>query len=467
MKAIERVSIARVFSDLVKADRIIDMAEMEYWRKICQQYSITNDMEIKASAMSLADAMENIRGSEEKELRESILRDCRKMTLSDGFCAHPEALIMTAMIMFLDSEQAQRVDMISVPKSNFNIEKGTVLYVESEYNEDINKVIASEHRYIFKELQLIGFHFIYLPKIIAHYRNTDSALFREILSFLAPRLSPEGIETTYNSLLKMNTASFCKDVLCNKIGISELRDTYPALLIKISDNYVGETEYANYLKIEADDGIVYLIRSFVDMFCAIQRSDNFVINTSEETNSRFHYYGFYKQLLDIFLIRRNIRSTIHINPFTEEISFPEIDMKLMGLHRRERALYVLLLCMENKEINFNMPRNASDMEKYNRKIQYIRKCYSEIYEILGGKGDSAPDLSIPEIRRPIFSCLKKALRTMNMLYNKEDYNITKDSDGSFNVHIERDIVYVKDSGSGNPVPLRESELYKRILQVQK
>lgn len=81
--------------------------------------------------------------------------------------------------------------------------------------------------------------------------------------------------------------------------------------------------------------------------------------------------------------------------------------------------------------------------------------------MFGGETESVPDLTIPEIRRPIFSCLKRSLRNLPSLYNPEDYNITKNSDGSFAVHIEPDLVFVKQLNNDEPVPLHESEMYLR------
>lgn len=140
-------------------------------------------------------------------------------------------------------------------------------------------------------------------------------------------MSEDGIENAYGSLMKMTTDIFCKDLLCNKCGITDLRNTYPSLLIKIGNSFVGEVAYANYLKIEVDENILPTVQSLLDSFCDMLNSDVYVVNTSEERDSQFHFHGFYKQLLDIFLIRKNIRSRIVIDPYKEEIAFPDVDAK--------------------------------------------------------------------------------------------------------------------------------------------
>ncbi|MDE5643235.1 MAG: hypothetical protein K2I56_07050 [Muribaculaceae bacterium] len=460
-----KVAAARIFADLIKADRIIDTGEMECWRNICTKYAIDRDARIEARDVSFAEALDAICNSGVQGLKEDLLGDCRSMTVSDGFCAHSEALLMIALTTVLDSGQPFRGEVISIPRANFNIDIATALYIESEFDPETNNAVLTNYRSIFKEFQLAGFHFVYIPKIIDHYKYTDPALFKDILSFLAPSMSESGLDNTYKSLMKMTTDVFCKDLLCNKCGITELRNTMPSLLIKIGNSYVGEDQYANYLRIDVDEDIALTVQTFVDRFSEMLSADMFVVNTSEERDNQFHFHGFYKQLLDIFLVRRNIRSAIHLNPYKEEIFFPDIDSKAMGLHRRERVLYALMLCQGRDGINFNLPKSADAMERYKRRMKRIQQRYTAIYELFGGDKEIVPDLSIPEIRRPIFSCLKRSIRNLPALYNPDDYNISKDADGSFSVNIEPELVFVHQLGSDNPVPLVESEMYRRWSQI--
>ena len=435
---------------------------MECWNRVCAKYSIDKEVETDAQYVSFSDALESICNSGVQGLKEDLLSDCRSMTVSDGFCAHSEALILIALILMLDSDQPFRVETFSIPKASFNIDIATSLYIESDYDAATNEAIRVNYRSLFKEFQLAGFHFVYPPKIIEHYQDTDPKLFHQILSFLAPSMSESGIENAYKSLMKMTTGVFCKDLLCNKCGITDLRNTYPSLLIKIGNSFVGEDAYANYLKIEVDEDILSTVQSFIDRFCEMLSSDVYVVNTSEERDSQFHFHGFYKQLLDIFLIRKNIRSHILIDPYKEEIFFPDVDAKANGLHRRERALYTLLLCYGKDGINFNQPKSTDGLSKYMKRMEKIQTRYSIIYSLFGGTADTAPDLSIPEIRRPIFSCLKRSLKNIPSLYNPEDYNLTKNRDGVFSVNIDDNMVLVTELDSAEPIPLTNSKLFKKF-----
>ena len=98
-------------------------------------------------------------------------------------------------------------------------------------------------------------------------------------------------------------------------------------------------------------------------------------------------------------------------------------------------------------------------------MKKIQQRYSAIYEMFGGEKDSAPDLSVPEIRRPIFSCLKRSLKNLSSLYNPEDYNITKTGDGTFSVHVEPELVYVSQLDGDDPVPQHESDIYRKWSKI--
>ncbi len=460
-----KVAIARIFADLIKADRIIDAGEMDCWNRVRAKYSIDKEIETEAQYVSLADALDAICVSGVQGLKEDFLADCRSMTISDGFCAHSEALLMITLILMLDSRQPFKVEVFSIPRANFNIDIATSLYIENEYDPDTNEAIRNNYRALFKEFQLAGFHFVYPPKIIEHYQDTDPKLFRQILSFLAPSMSKSGIENAYKSLMNMTTGSFCKDLLCNKCGITDIRNTCPSLLIKIGNSFVGEDAYANYLKIEVDDDILSTVQAFVDRFSEMLSGDVYVVNTSEERASQFHFHGFYKQLLDIFLIRKNIRSKIVIDPQKEEIFFPDIDTKATGLHRRERVLYALLLCCGAEGLNFNRPKSGDALTQYNKRMENIQTRYRVIYSMFRGEGDEAPDLREPTIRRPIFACLKRSLKNLPSLYNPEDYNVTKNREGIFFVNIDSDLIFVNELESDEPVPLKESKMYQRWTEA--
>ena len=464
MKKIERISISRILFDFIKADRIIDAGEMNQYATLKEHYAISKEDEIAATRMTFADAV-NVLSKSEKGLIMDFVGDCSDMTLSDGFCDRSEALLLLALRCKLTSDYDD-VEILSIPKSLFNITASSILYVESRTEPEINKIIIENYRSLYKECQLAGFNFIYIPKVIEHYKNTDRELTNQIISFLAPSFADEGVNTVVDGLFSMTTTSFCKDILCNKLGITSLRSTSPSLLIKIGESYVGDNIFSNYFKIEIDAEIVVTLQRMLDDFLSMISADIITISKAEEKKNQFLYHGFYKQLLDIFMMRKNVRSRVVINPYTEEISFPDIDSKLEKLHRREKALYILILILTYEGgVNFNPPTSGKQLERYYAKMNAIQERYQIIYELFGGEKDKAPDLIQPEIRRPIISCLKKSLNLLkDTLYNSEDYMITKDEFGNLRVGLEQDLQYIH-SGINGIIRLADSDIFKKITKV--
>ena len=463
MKKEERIAICRVLLDLIKADHIIDSGEMEHYSLLCQKYSITKDEEVSASHITFAGAV-NILSNSERGLKLDLLGDCSEMTVSDGFCARSEALLLIALRNKLGSDD-DNVQVVSIPQPIFNVAEGSILYIESR-EENLNEIIQSKYRAIFKECQVAGFNFIYIPKVIEHYRNTDKQLIRKIIEFLAPSFTEEGIETAINGLLSMNSSIFCKDILCNKLGINDFRNTEPAFIIKIGRSFVDEDVYANYLKLDIDENLMDTLQLFIDSFLGMLSSDIITVSTAEEKKNQFMYSGFYKLLLDIFLLRKNIRSRLVIKPFCEMIYYPDVDQKLCSLHRREKALYLLLLILSNDGgINFSQPKSAKQINSYNKRMDLLQKRYQVVYSLFGGESDKAPDLRVAEIRRPIVSCLKRSLAHLQgMLYNAEDYMLLKDEYGCLRVDLEPQLQFIQFVDK-QIIPLIDSDVYKKILAL--
>jgi hypothetical protein len=465
MRAEERIAICRILTDLIKADLVIDSNEMQEYVKLCESYNIRREEEIKASSITLSEAVSLLKQSD-RGLQRDFIGDFCDLSMSDGFCARPEALLLIGLSRCLEDPYSS-AQILSIPQPVFNVAFGSVLYIESSTNEGLNQVINDNFRTLFKECQVVGFNFIYVPKVIEHYRSTDRKLTSRIVRFLSPALSDEGVENVINGLLSINTQNFCKDILCNKLGIKELRDTEPALLIKIGRSYVNDNLYANYLKINVDENIVKQMQKLLDTFSGMLSSDNINVSKVEEKKNQFLYHGFYKQLLDIYLIRRNVRSTVNVHPYKEEILMPDIDMKLTKLHRREKALYLLLLIVSKEGgINFNLPQNAKQAQIYEKRMRLFQNRYKVIYELFGGERGGAPDLTQAEIRRPIISCLRRSLAEISgILYNANDYMINKDVDGYIKVNLDDKELFIFEPERGY-VYLYESDIYRKIIDMR-
>lgn len=464
MKKVERASIVRVLVDLIKADSVIDEGEIALYARLKQDFNISREDEICASSMTLADAVMTLADSS-SQLRKSLMEILSKMSVSDGFCAEQEAQLLLALFFCLDDEYVGMSEVYSIHEPEVIIDDNQVIYVESAFDKNINSDITDNYRSIDKEFRLAGFNFIYIPYISDHYKNTDLELFKEITKFLAPTISDDHIPILVKHLQNITTAEYCSEQLCNKLGIQNLRDVPPSLLIKISNTFVGDKLYTNFLRITIDNDVLPMTQDFVDRYIGMLSSATRFVKSTEEAHGQFMYHGFYKQLFDIYVLQRGVKSGILLDLIKGSLFLPELSVEISGLHRRDKALYILLLIeSDNGGLDFQLPKTAKEKIIYDDKIKSIQRKYNLIYQALNGDKTCVPRLEDPEIRRPIISNIRRCIKKLSdVLHNVDDYNVRKNSYGHFCVNVPLESVYVRESGqSCGDVLVRNSHIFNRL-----
>jgi hypothetical protein len=425
MKQTERASIMRIVSDMLKADAIIDTREIEFLDSIKSKYSIKKEDEILGASYSLSEAISVLVNSSEA-LKQELLNDLINASLSDDYCAREEALLLISTRMCLSSTE-QSATIISMNTS--------ILYVESEFDNDINWEINESYREIKTEMRLAGFDFVYIPKIANHYRSITSSELLRITEFLYPKASPERVQTVTKQLQNLSTSEFCRDQLSGKLGVKEFSNIAPSLMIKIGDSIVNDKRMANFLIVELDKNVLKTVRNIVDSFAQYYHTIN--INNLKQEKGRFIYTGFYKQIFDLFMLRKGIKSSVVVDIYRNEIRFPEADAKIEKLHRREKALYTLfLLESASGGINFVKPETPRQFAKYKKRMEAVQTKYKLIYKKFGGEPENAPDISVSEIRLPMIALIKKQLKSLEgVLFHVDDYMIQRNMFGNYCVSI--------------------------------
>ena len=433
MRQTERASIIRILSDLIKADAIIDTREIEFLDCIKNKYSIKKEDEILGASYTLSDALSILNGSVDS-LKNEVVEDLINASLSDNYCAREEALMLIAIRMCLTSA-GQSAKIISMNTSNIFIVPTQILYVESEFDNNINWEINESYREIKTEMRLAGFDFVYIPKIANHYRSITTAELLKITEFLYPKASPERIKTVTKQLQNLSTSEFCKDQLSGKLGVKEFATIAPSLMIKIGDSFVNDKRIANFLIVELDKNVLKTVRNIVDSFS--QYYHTFNINRLKQEKGRFIYTGFYKQIFDLYMLRKGVKSSVVIDIYRNEIRFPEADVNIEKLHRREKALYALfLLESASGGINFVKPETPRQFAKYKKRMDAVQAKYKLIYKKFGGEPENAPDISVSEIRLPMIALIKKQLKPLEeVLFHVDDYMIQRNMFGNYCVNI--------------------------------
>lgn len=170
MKQTERASIFRIVSDLIKADAIIDTREMEKLDSIREKYAIKKEDEILGSSYTLSKAVHILLDSP-KCLQHELVATFNEVAMSDCFCAREEALLLVALRLSLTLDVNSECKIVSIDTSSVYIDPTQILYVESDFDNDVNWEINDKFREIMAEVRLAGFDLVYLPKIAEHYRT--------------------------------------------------------------------------------------------------------------------------------------------------------------------------------------------------------------------------------------------------------------------------------------------------------
>lgn len=460
MKQAERASIMRIVSDLIEADGIIDTRELLFLDSLREKYGIKKEDEILAASYTFADALKELQKSDDS-LKHDLIGDFNQVAMSDDYCAREEALLILAIRCCLTINIGSQVSVLSIDTSNINFEDAQILYVESEYDENINEQIQEKYREIATEIRLAGFDFVYLPKLAEHYNSISETDLFQITDFLYPKVSYERLQTIVNQLRELSTERFCKDQLAAKLNVKEFSMISSSFMIKVGDSFVNDNLIANFLVVEIEDDALGTIRAILDLMA--ENYHNLQLDYLKEETGRFIFKGFYKQIFDILMLRKGVKSSVVVDPMREQIFFPEADVKLEKIHRREKALYALfLLESASGGINFNKPETPKQLERYEKRMKAVMRKYQIIYKKFGGDEEKAPNIIIYEIRAPMIALLKRQLMKLNdVLYHAENYIIQRNLYGNYGVKISPSLCNCCEDM--NDVKLMsDSEDWKRI-----
>lgn len=465
MKQLERASIMRIVSDMVKADAIIDMQEIDFLNGIRQKYNIRREDEVMADTHTLADAFQTLKGIPES-LKQDIWGDFRGMALSDNACSREEAMYLLTIVACFSEKLSDNSSVYSVElPENIKLDNSQVLYIEGEYYKETNHEIVAHYREIINELRLVGFNFVYIPKVGEHYRLLSRDDLHTLISFLYPSVTDVQIEHVAKQLTTLNTSDFCKNEIVGRMKIDGLAHSLPSIMFRIGLSSIGGKNYDNFLVLTIDEDALVAVRHIVDTFVSMFKPR--ILNPTYEEKHRFVYYGFYKQIFDSFIYKKGIRSSVVVDLVHGDILLPEADCKISGLHRREKALYALFLLESSSGgINFNKPNGVRSLDKYNHRMAAIQRKYEIIYENFGGERSKAPQIELPENRLPMISLIKKQFRQLGDLLNQpDDYLVQRNMFGNYCVTLPPELCLCFDITTASFRPFEESDFWGRLLAM--
>lgn len=461
MKQSEKASIFRIVTDLIKADSIIDTREIEKLDSIRERFAIKKEDEMLGFSYTFANAIRVLLESP-KSLQCELAAIFNELAMSDNFCAREEALLLLTLRLCMSLDIKLECKAVSIETSSVNIDPTQILYVESNFDNDVNWEINEKFREIVAEVRLAGFDLVYLPKIAEHYRAISNTDFLKIAGFLYPNVSYERLETVVQHMHNLSTSEFCKDQLAGKLGIREFSVVNPSLMIKIGDSLVGNKNIANFLLVELDKDVISSIRYILDLFSEYYHTSR--LNYLREEKGRYIFTGFYKQIFDIYMFRKGIKSPVVIDVYRGHIRFSEADLKIEKLHRREKALYALfMLESASGGVNFSKPTTPNELARYTRRMTAVQEKYRLIYKKFGGEPQKAPDISKSEIRLPMIALIRKQLKALgDVLFHVDDYMIQRNMFGNYCINISPSLCCYCGVNANDIYKLSDSEEWQRI-----
>lgn len=387
LERIQRIALARILSDLIEADFIVEEREMDFFEKIISKdgFNISKAMLVEAKKIDFAKALSILKELDEKG-RARIVESLKKLSLSDGMCVPLEAILIYSVISAL-TEQGR---VYSVPSDGIRIDNMTAIYVENSNGTETNSAIEENYHVLCRSLEHAGFEFVYIPNVVRDFQRMGDCYLEKVVRYMIPSASSDKVDEICDSLCNMTTARFCQDLLYKKIG-TNLIDSQPSLLIKINEsdtintNGDDDTErirFSNFLQIELANNAVGMVQKMVDTYKGFINCE--IRERHRLKSDKFVYFGFHRSLFDLIAYGKKQQEYILVFDFsrkTANIFFESLDGKskvVLKLNPQEATLYMMIAKKSMEKEGLDWREHIPTKEK----IDLLRE-YNQYYRCVG------------------------------------------------------------------------------------
>lgn len=354
-----KTALAKVLSDLVQCDGIVNQGEIDFLESVYDAFDITSTSRKKATTLSLSDAINILKtlGNREKKV---ILKLFQALSLSDNSLDPNESLLTTAMLLSIDIEMPETQDIkayfVSIPNLNFDT-RNTVLYVEANYNESINNSILRDYEAICALLSSAHHEFFYLPQVIYDLNNKRNT-FLHALSYIEPTLSEEQLHLIDSRIDQISSSFLSSEIFLNYLNTNGLNIKKPSFFFRIGDKNINNQQ--DFLILEIEDNPLSTLKRFFQLKANIinlqpqglsPKDNKFLQKAIPLPNGKekdeLNYTGFHKILIDTVLKytgsheASRLYITKHGDMFLTDRNNTEVKMPAMS-----KALYILFLFHE-------------------------------------------------------------------------------------------------------------------------
>ena len=401
-KEIHKTALAKVLSDLIQSDGIVNQGEMDCLTHVFKVLNITAASTKKSASISLSIALLYLKslGNVEKM---AILKILQQLSMSDDSLDPNESLLITAILLSIQIELPETQDihanLVSIPNLAFDTQNA-VLYVEPTYDTNINAKIEKDYDSICKLLKDSNRDFIYLPKVMQEMSNKSNT-FSDTLSYLEPTLSDEQLSLINTNIKLMTTADLSKEIFLNYLNINGFLFEKPCFFFKISNKM--PSRFQNFLILEIDSDPLQTLQQFYQLNNSIsqlkpngltdkeERSlKKLKVKENHEEKDEVQYMGFHKVIIDTLLKYNGSQGISRIfvsengNIYLTDRNNIEVKMSSIS-----KALYILfLLHEEGIKLNYLVDHKKQLYKIYRRISTYsedelLRTAIDNIIDVTG------------------------------------------------------------------------------------
>ena len=423
-----KTAVAKVLSDLIQSDGIVNQGEIVFLRQAFKELKIDGSHLKKSGSMTLADAVTILKkcGSAEKT---AILQAIQRLSGADGDIDPSEALLVAALTLAigisLEGTQGLKAKLVSIPGKGFDL-RDAVLYVEPSRDKKTNLAISKEYGTISQLLEGRGKQFFYLPLVMKEL-NGKRRTFCQMLRYIEPLLSDEQLQLIMHDMKVFGTPMLSKEVFLNQLDSREFQLEGPAFLFKIDNLKSGDCQ---------DLLLIYIDHSPLDTLERFYRLNDQLMSMpkGERVDDELSYTGVHKIIIDTILKFHSneglsrLRVTEKGRLLLVDRNNAEVKVQTIG-----RALYILYLRHEEgialtelADFRDELLEIYATISSYND-VERLQKTVDNLVDFVGSTIN------------PLLSRIKKSFTAL-LGEHAKDYWIEGNASGKKTVNLPRSLV---------------------------
>ena len=332
-----KTAIAKVLSDLIQSDGIVNQGEIRYLHQAFKSLRIEDSHLKKSVGMTLAEAVAVLKacGSAEKQ---AIQRHIERLSGADGDVSPNETLLIAALTLAIGTYESETLhaELISIPRLAFDTHD-TVMYVESAFDVKTNRTIAKEYPKLCQLLEQRGKKLFYLPVFMKAIKGKTRTL-KQTLRYLEPLLTDEQLQLIEQDLKDVDTPMLSKEIFLNYLNSRGFYLEHPSFLFKIENQKADPCQDFLLLQIDPSSPLATL-KAFFEL------NDRLLdLPQGEPVEDEMEYTGLHKIVIDTLLKYHSAEGLSRLL-VTEEgrlllVDRNRTEVKIQALGR---ALYILYL----------------------------------------------------------------------------------------------------------------------------